>query len=292
MNDISFSIIIISHNRFHYLIEAIGSISNQQFLPVEVIIVDDGSSPSIKTLWEEYAPLLATNLLIRFVRTEDIGPSGARNAGAKDAKGQYLVFLDDDDIFLESYLHHSNKLLQACNVDLLVTWFRCFSGQQQWAGKHIPARFAELDHYRKNHGIVGSNIIIKKSSFDTLGGFDESLLGSEDKDLFIRTLTEKMNVKIQEKELILYRVHPNDQASGAYTFHKFQVSGKYLFLLKHQKQMSASTKLHLTAEAGLFRLMGGRSFHTRMLGLIEILSSRPSILINAVKALLYRIKNS
>ena len=265
----SISVVVTTHNRFTCLVEACRSAARQTLTPNEIIIVDDGSATPVAPSWQEAVPF-ATDIPIRFVRLEDEGPSKARNAGARIACGKFIAFLDDDDLMAPEYLDAVHASLARDSADVSVTWLRCFDGNSEWPGKHFPSDHLTHDPYRKNIGFVGSNIVIRRGLFMDLGGFDANLLGSEDKDLYIRLRKSGAQITVVEKELVRYRIHGGEQASGSFRFHPFQVSGKTKFLRKHGADMSVATYRALAADAGWFRLMGGKTWADRWSGLGDV----------------------
>src|ERR1051325_825132 len=110
----SISVIVVHHDRPELLGDALRSIHNQTLKPAEIIIVDDSSSPENLRRLEQYstvATILSTS--------ESLGPASARNFGAQKATGEWLAFLDDDDIYLTDRLPHQVRYLEAhpdCDV--------------------------------------------------------------------------------------------------------------------------------------------------------------------------------
>lgn len=267
---IKYSVIISTHNRFNYMIEAAKSALSQDPQPAEICIVDDGSSTPVLTQWAEENPI-ETSINIKFTRINDEGPAAARNAGTAIASGDYLVFLDDDDQFLPNYTKTAFEKLRREKADVCVSWLRCFNSEKEWPGKHFPTNHLECDPYERNIGFVGSNIIVAADLYTKIGGFDGTLLGSEDKDFYIRLREASARIVVLEEEMIRYRVHASEQASGQYRFHPFQVSGKYLFLKKHGHKMSPKTFRKLAGDAGFFRMMGGKGLSIRLDGLWHVI---------------------
>jgi glycosyltransferase involved in cell wall biosynthesis len=110
------SIIIPSYNCGQYIGEAINSILTQTYKDLEVIVVDDGSEDNTKEALFTYIE----KKLIRYIFQENRGPGAARNTGIKVAKGQYITFLDADDVLLpESIEKRCNFLDKHPNVFLV-----------------------------------------------------------------------------------------------------------------------------------------------------------------------------
>jgi len=258
------SVIIITHDRYAYLKEAITSVFHQSQVPHQVIVVDDGSPVPIS---EQMADdeCFPSKFPIELVRISDLGPAAARNAGASKATGNILAFMDDDDIWHQDYLRdslaHMEKSGASCSVSELI----CFDGVRQWAGKRLPDDLSRLDLFDKNYGFVGSNFVIYREVFESVGGFDDQLLGSEDKDLLIRLRQADIKLSVLPSPMVYYRVHPSDQASGKGNFHFMQVYGKRAFYNKYKKDMSFSTRCRLKAQSSYFMLRGGRTLKERLM---------------------------
>src|SRR4030042_587586 len=88
------SVIITTYNRVHFVCEAIDSVLNQTFKDFEIIVVDDGSTDNTKEALKRYSKN------IFYIYQSNKGRSQARNTGLKVAKGDYIAFLDDDDIWV------------------------------------------------------------------------------------------------------------------------------------------------------------------------------------------------
>lgn len=281
------SVIITTHNRFDLLFEAVRSVLQQTCPPIEICIVDDGSTPAVTEQWERES-LIETQVPIRFVRLENEGPSAARNAGADLARGDYFAFLDDDDQMMPKYIERAVDALSK-GIDVTVAWMRCFGQTREWPGKHFPVDHMERDPYERNMGFVASNIIVSQALFERIGGYDPHLLGSEDKDLYIRLKQAGARFEVLTEELIRYRVHKSEQASGQYRFHPFQVSGKRLFLEKHGTHMTRAVHRKLSGECGLFQLFGADTMLDRLKGLWGLCCHDPGRLLVAGRIVVIRM---
>jgi glycosyltransferase involved in cell wall biosynthesis len=97
-NNPKVSIIMATYNRAHFIVETLVSIQNQTFLDWECIIVDDGGTDNTK---EVIKPIIEEDKRFLYVQRDDIyqkGLPGCRNNGLDIAKGDYIIFFDDDDI--------------------------------------------------------------------------------------------------------------------------------------------------------------------------------------------------
>jgi Glycosyltransferases involved in cell wall biogenesis len=103
------SVIITVYNIAQYLSEAIDSVLKQSFKDFEIIIVDDGSIDDTREVVNKY---LERDLRINYIYQENKGPGAARNTGIKAAKGQYVAFLDGDDVLTQESLAERIALLE------------------------------------------------------------------------------------------------------------------------------------------------------------------------------------
>ena len=287
MSNLTFSAIVITHNRYQYLLKAIDSVFKQNYRPKEIIVVDNGSPINVERQYREESQV-HTGIPIIFIRLENLGPSIARNTGAERASGEVLAFLDDDDMWEALYLDRVATMMDKSNSSVVITWLKNFDEKIKWNGKRITGELQNLDLYERNHGMVGSNIAIKNNSFASIGGFDSSLLGSEDKDLLIRILKAKISFSILKEDLVLYRVHGNSQASGPTIFHFLQVEGKLAFYKKYASEMTPTTRKKLKSESGYYQLMGGATMFDRLSGFTMTLTSNPFQLLHIIPDLIKR----
>jgi glycosyltransferase involved in cell wall biosynthesis len=182
------TVIIATHNRAHCLPRALDSIYAQEGLgslyELEVIIVDDGSTDSTPEIIHRYHNLTCIRLL------EKRGISAAMNEGLRASRGSYITFLDDDDEWLPHKLSVQVPLMEA-HPDVGVVYGQSLkrSGEKEWLIPDLTRApsgqifFAMLmDNFCGHH----ASILVRRTAFDSAGGFDESLLSYEDWDVSLR----------------------------------------------------------------------------------------------------------
>lgn len=111
------SIVFPVYNVYPYIRESIDSIIGQTYKNLEIIIVDDGSSDGSSDICEEYA---AKDPRIRFIRQANKGVSAARNVGLDEFTGDYLAFLDSDDVFEKEFVEKAVASIISEDVDMVV----------------------------------------------------------------------------------------------------------------------------------------------------------------------------
>lgn len=119
---IRFSIIIPAYNAEKTLVNCLNSILNQSFSDLEIIIINDGSTDLTSYIGFYYSRKFN---FIRFFNRPNKGVSAARNYGIKQARGEYLFFLDADDMLLKNSLKNADSVLRRCsqNIDILMGGF-------------------------------------------------------------------------------------------------------------------------------------------------------------------------
>ncbi len=166
-----------------YLDQAIGSVLAQTCQDLELIVVDDASTDETARL------VLQFSSARYFKRPENGGQAAARNDGARLACGDYLAFLDQDDLWDPSFIEATLALLQARPAAALV---HCdgYQVNEDGAPLHYDAAMKQgrtiTQLLRGGHDVATSGSLFRKACFDAVGGYDDSLAVWEDIDLAIR----------------------------------------------------------------------------------------------------------
>jgi glycosyltransferase involved in cell wall biosynthesis len=206
------SIVIPTYNRKAMLMEAIDSAMSQRYRNIEIIVIDDGSTDGTEQIMLEKCQ---ENTSIQYVRQENSGVSAARNHGARMAKGEYLSFLDSDDIYLPSCIQ--DKIQMALiNNDWEVIGGGCdyLTIGATNLMPSTPARpsttYADLCIYTAFPG-ASNNIFVKRNSFLRVGGFNENLKNSEDRDL-LRRLAAMGKIISVPHSTVTMRIHSEERS--------------------------------------------------------------------------------
>lgn len=183
------SIIIPTFNRPLLLAEALKSILNQTYQQFEIIVINDGGT-SVHSVIDQFND----QRIISLEHTSKKGPGAARNTGIKNAKGKYIAYLDDDDLFLP---HHLETLIDnLIGFDYKVA----YSDVKYTIRKKVDDNFIKIDktnertnHCDLEHLLIDSalpiiTVVHEKRCFDQVGIFDETLYHHEDWDFWIRLI--------------------------------------------------------------------------------------------------------
>lgn len=187
----SFTIIVPTRNRPHLLEQCLAALARQDY-PREqfrVIVVDDGSTPSVASIVEPFA----ANLQVRCLRTEGVGPARARNLALAQADGDFVVFTDDDcqpvSTWLEAYrgaaLRYPGAGLGGCIVDAPAN--NIYGRTSQILVTYLYVYNETTDALRF---FCSNNFAFPRAELQALGGFDETfpLAAGEDRYLCARWL--------------------------------------------------------------------------------------------------------
>jgi len=204
-----FSVIIPVYNRTATLKTAIESVLCQTFKDYEIIIVDDGSDQSVAKAIRPYRPM------VRYLRLEENrGVSFARNLGIKKSRGEYIAFLDSDDIWLPDKLELQHEAIKRSGLKVCHTnefWFRKDRFVNQ-GKKHVRYGGWIFDKVLDFCRISPSSVVIHRWVFAETGLFDENMRVCEDYDLWLR-LCALFEVSYLDQKLIIKRAVTNDQLS-------------------------------------------------------------------------------
>ena len=233
------SIIIPCYNNRNFILEAIDSALNQTYPHIEVIVVDDGSTDHS---YEFVADNLKGQSNLHLIRQENQGPAGARNTGFNLAAGDFLVFLDGDDILHREYVENcyreyvNNPKLNIvyCDVEL----FENKTGP--WKLKPFSPETILL------YNSIPVFAMIRSSVFQQIGRYDTELRCAEDWELWIRILQQYEGVYKIPKVLYYYRKRNEKTSITDYDkIYNFRHDALLYIYIKHQ-QVYRDSNLDMT----------------------------------------------
>jgi len=237
------SVIIPTFNRFQFLLEAIESVESQSYPNLEIIVVDDGSTDKTSTI--------SNKENLKYIFQKNQGPSAARNTGAKIAKGDWLAFLDSDDLWKPKKLMKQWEALNN-NPDCKAVYTN-----EIWIRNGV--RINQCKKHQKYSGwiypkclplciISPSSILLHKKLWEDAGGMDVSLPMAEDYDLWLR-LTLKHKFLFLDENLIIKRAGHSDQLSIKWGIDRYRVTA----LLKMLKNSELSDEFKNLTRAELLK---------------------------------------
>lgn len=191
------SVIIPIYNGEKFIENLIAQLNIQDYSPLEVIVIDDGSI-------DRTAQILSNYTHLNYIYQENAGPAVARNSGLKKAQGEFIAFLDCDDLWSETHL---KSLIQLFNDD-----FELGIVKGKIQNQTLIHQITENIDEPYFNCLLGS-CIIRKSIFDKIGSFDEELMFCEDMDWFTRAWENNILLKKIDKISLYYRRHEHNMTN-------------------------------------------------------------------------------
>lgn len=195
------SVVIPVYNAAAHLRETLDSILAQTYKNIEIVAVDDGSSDDSVAILQSYGDRVV------IVQQPNSGPAAARNRGVAEAKGEWIAFLDADDLWQPDKLEKQLLGMGDCN------W--AYTDSIFMGGINDGKRDSELSSKLSGNvldelvccNFIGtSSVMIRRDVFLNIGGFDQSLRSIQDWDLWMR-IASKHPITYINEPLVRYRVH-------------------------------------------------------------------------------------
>jgi glycosyltransferase involved in cell wall biosynthesis len=195
MPDLAVSVIIPVFNGAPFLARAVESIRRQRYAPLEIVVVDDGSTDDTAGVVARLAPDA------RFARQINAGPAAARNHGLRIATGDVIAFLDVDDAWPDATLASQTAVLAERPSVAIV----------QGTIREERADGSVLEPY---FNVNLGSFVFRRSVFDAIGGFDETLRTGEDVDLVIRAWEHGLSKIARPEVALVYHRHDAAMTDG------------------------------------------------------------------------------
>ncbi len=207
------SVVIPCYNHGRYIDEAVNSILNQTYQDFEIIIVDDGSTDPFTV--QKLKTYLKPKTTVVHIKNQ--GPSAARNAGVKLAKGDYILTLDADDLFDVSFLEKAITVLEQQPQVGVVT---CGIQHVGASKKKVLPQGGGVENFLAGNGVLGS-AFFRKICWEEAGGYDESMkddnMGYEDWNFWIDVTKRGWTVYVIPEYLFYYRIHKVSRRTKAHS---------------------------------------------------------------------------
>lgn len=233
------SVIIPAYNRAALIGESLESVYAQTYEPLEVIVVDDGSTDDLESA---LSPYLRQGL--RLIRHEtNKGAPTARNAGIAEAKGEFIAFLDSDDLWEPDKTKQQVRKIVESGPDtaLVYSGIRKIDQDGKLLGFKNPVKKGSiyLDLLANNWIGSTSTALVRASALSRVGGFDATLRSRQDLDLWLR-ISREFTIDFVADPLVLYRVHTNRISSNVDS----RIQGYESLLSKYFDDIVRHPKIH------------------------------------------------
>lgn len=219
------SVIVPIYNSEKYLEAALDSVKAQSYKTIEVLMIDDGSTDSSSAICERYA---MEDSRFRMIHQMNQGPSAARNHGIREARGEYIVFLDSDDMLHEDFVRILMNLHEKYDCDIALTKSYPFLQEESIPREETKGNLRVMDHRQLSVELVETGWkglavvmakIYKKSLFENIF-FDESRVRGEDDTILYQLYWEAKKSVLIDAPLYFYR----SKREGSLTHSNFDLS--------------------------------------------------------------------
>jgi glycosyltransferase involved in cell wall biosynthesis len=200
MTDPLISVVICVYNGERFLGEAIDSVFAQDYQPIELIVVDDGSDDRSAQIARSYAD-------VRVLSQENRGVGAARNAGIDASSGAFLAFLDADDVMLPSKLSdQAGHLFAHPEVGYVLCRQKLFPD----SGSDLPAWARRDPIFGDPGGVQPTCGLVRRTALQRAGGFDPSVRMGDGMEWLSRLREAGIRIDILPRVLLLRRVHEDN----------------------------------------------------------------------------------
>lgn len=220
------SVVVPVFNGERFLAEALESVFAQDYRPIEVIVVDDGST-------DRSAEIIRSFPEVRLVSQANAGVAAARNAALRIATGEFISFLDQDDRWLPHKLTRQvARLLECPSLGFVTAQERC-----------VLDGLTEAPHWLRNSSTRESTVsfvpgllVIRRSAMDKAGVFDESLVNGSDTDWVYRAKDLRIAFESMGETLLIRRVHEGN-ASHRHDISRHEIFEVLRRSIRRQREM-------------------------------------------------------
>lgn len=258
------SIIIPTFNREHLILDALETCDLQTYRPLEIVLVDDGSTDRTVGFVEDWNKGSSDkDVTLKIIKQENKGGNVARNNGIKNSTGEFIAFLDSDDLWNTTKLKKQYALISQSDT---IGGVYCGLRQVEVeSGKVISDDKREyIEGFILSQLLVKdvtaptSSYLVRKKVFDLVGRFDETLQARQDWDMWIR-LAEKYEIRAVHENLMDLRHHKGIRTAS--NPHKeinayIKIRKKYQYLLEKQP-----SNIQKEAKANFYKRLGRVHFH-------------------------------
>jgi len=219
------SIVIPAYNVAPYIAATLDSAFAQTYTNHEVIVVNDGS-PDTEEFEQAIAPYLNR---IRYLKQENLGASVARNAGVKAARGEFIAFLDADDLWQPNYLHEQLKFIRDRNSDLVCADATMFGEPETERQSYMTLLMNDapasddvsfLQLIDASRCLITSGIVARRAQLLDVGLFDPALRTAQDFDMWLRLALKGARLSYHRQALLKYRCRPDGLTGDTINSHQ------------------------------------------------------------------------
>lgn len=256
------SVVIPNYNYGRFLSETIDSVLTQTYPNMEIIVVDDGSTDDSLEILAAYKEKGIT-----VIQQTNRGVGAARNIGAAKSKGEFIAFLDADDIWLPTKIERQLKIFTG-EIGLVTCGMREFDSSSNETLAYLMSKKTDWNVQEillLDYPVVsGSAIVVRRSTFEASGGFDErkEMHPSEDWEFFYR-MARLAKVVFLPEILVSYRNHGNN---GHLNVPRYERSMLIAYDKIFKDTDESTLKLRRKCYGNLYKMLAGSYLHAGQYG--------------------------
>lgn len=265
------SVIIPYYNREQYVDEAIRSVLRQTLKPLEIIIVNDCSTESSRRYLGRYSEVCRIVDL-----PENVGLAGSRNAGVRHARGCFVAFLDDDDLWLPRKLESQRAYMEQhpdCAIVHTAAWFFHQDGTEEYYKRFDPGPMTLAQSITNSYWAIIPTCMARIEVMRAVEGFDVHFRECEDRDFIIRCCAAGYQVEGITEPLV--RVRRQGQSG---------LTSRYWRIFRMDLKMCWKHKVHYVRAYGL------RGIVSFVLEKIQLPSTRTRYIDGCIRLLMRFVK--
>ncbi len=251
------SVIIPAYKAEKYLPETLESVLNQTYTNLEIIVVDDGSPNSLEPV---VAPYMEKDNRIRFYRKKNGGVSSARNFGFEKSQGEFVSFLDADDVWMPKNLDKKIKALSEAPSEFgyVHSKIEVIDANSKPTGQIKSGKggeiLTELLLWEEDTIVARcANLVYRREVLEKIGLFNENLSTAADQELTFRLAKHYKGIFIPEV-LLYYRIHDNNMHSNVPLHEKDHILA---YKLAEKNNLFPSSKIKRKAFSNLYLILAG-----------------------------------
>lgn len=238
------SVIIPTYNRAHLIAEALDSVLAQTYRPVEVVVVDDGSTDGTGDVVNRWRAQVGPRFRLEYIRQQNAGVSAARNRGVAAARGAFIQYLDSDDTLADTEkLARQVAVLREPRAIAFGPWFRSPENRQD------DGRLAALanDFVRKNIGtqhIATHALLWPRQAVEDIGPWDETLCSGEDVEYLVRAVVTGWTLRYCPGSWVFCRPHEDPRRSLSHSYSEWAIWSRVRMVEKIQAVIERAGRIH------------------------------------------------
>ena len=249
------SVIIPTYNRSQWIVDAMNSVYSQTYRPIELLIVDDGSTDDTKDVVEQWQQSIKDNdFSFSYFFQENKGGCVARNLGLTESQGEFIQFLDSDDVLAPSKIRDQVNFFSTCGgYSVLYGPWRFFKDTQNYIEIHDVHSRGDEENALKNWlggwFVPPHSLLWRRSDIAQTGPWDESLAADQDGDFAMRFLLNGGKLVFCPTAWVYYRLHEKADSSVGASSSRKAFESRYRVICRIEEALTSQGLLEGFREA-------------------------------------------